>query len=109
MNALGAVRIFVFVIAFLLSAAVFVRCLFLFADDCFYQPDEDDKKKIKLTLMYGVGLAVLWAVFVFIPSKETLIEMKVAEMATYDNVQLASETIKEFITDIVNIIEKGGK
>ena len=57
-------------------------------------------KKIK---KFIIIFAIIFICGLIIPNKETMISMKIAEYATYDNLNAATEKIKE-ITDY--IIEK---
>lgn len=53
-------------------------------------------KIIKRSLVISI---ILWIIFIFIPSKEVLIEMEVAKYATPDN-------IKSVITEIVSTVKE---
>lgn len=43
---------------------------------------------------------------VFIPSKETLITMKVAELATKENIALTTQQMKEIVDYIINALKE---
>ena len=43
---------------------------------------------------------------VFIPSKETLITMKVAELATKENITLTAQQLKEIVDYIINAMKE---
>lgn len=43
---------------------------------------------------------------VFIPSKETLITMKVAELATKENITLTAQQLKEIVDYIINALKE---
>ena len=90
------------VIAFL-ACLVFVVLFIIMSIDLLFEPDEEArtiiawKKKMKT---FFVVILVLIACSIFIPSKDTMIEMCIAKIATVDNSKLAVETIKE-ATDYV--------
>lgn len=68
-------------------------------DGCTYE--EDSRKRLKgLIKPLAVCFIIAITVAVFIPSKQTLIEMEIAKHATYSNV----ESIKEQITDAADYI-----
>lgn len=50
--------------------------------------------------------ALLILAGVFLPSKETLIAMKVAELATKENVQLTANQLKEIVDYIINALKE---
>lgn len=64
---------------------------------------------IKVRIIFTAGL-ITGAVFLiasfFIPDKETMIGMKIAEYATYENVQLTAEQLKAAIDYITESIMK---
>lgn len=63
--------------------------------------EEDSRKRLKgLIKPFAVCFIIAITVTVFIPSKQTLIEMEIAKHATYSNV----ESIKEQITDAADYI-----
>lgn len=53
-------------------------------------------KIVKRSIVISI---ILWTIFIFIPSKEVLIEMEVAKYATPDN-------IKSIITEIVSTVKE---
>lgn len=52
-----------------------------------------------------IGFVVAVLVLVFVPSKETLVEIQVARLATYDNVAMTVDGIKSVVDYIVNAIK----
>ena len=57
-----------------------------------------------------VILVVSFFAFVFVPSRETLITMKVSEFATYENAEIAIDSIQSAVDYIIEAIsEIGGK
>lgn len=69
--------------------------------------DEDDYAKIR---KWGIPIAsvsiILILAGVFIPSKETLITMKVAELATKENIALTAQQLKEIVDYIINALKE---
>lgn len=68
--------------------------------------DEDEKKFRKIAKKLIIICLVLWIVCIFIPSKETLIEMQVAKYATYENAEWTVETIKQAVDYIINALKE---
>jgi hypothetical protein len=75
-----------------------------------YGPDDPDlqmaKALIKPIIICGIVLAASMIGVVFIPSKNTLIEMQVARFATYENAEWTVETVKSAVDYIVDAIAK---
>ena len=59
------------------------------------------KKFAKTALILIIIFAL---VFIFIPSRETLIEMQVAKFATYENAEWTVESLKSIIDYIIDAI-----
>ena len=73
--------------------------------------DEDILTYERLSKMLKICIAILFVSglgLIFIPSKDTLIEMQIAKYATYENAELSVESIKSAVDYIVNAI-KGAK
>lgn len=68
--------------------------------------DESKKKFWKIAKGLIILCSVLWIVSIFIPSKETLIEMQVAKYATYENAEWSVETIKQAVDYIINALKE---
>jgi hypothetical protein len=90
------------VIAILSGVIGVIMLVFYFAsvvEGC--TDEEDSRKRLKgLIKPLAVCFIIAMTVAVFIPSKQTLIEMEIAKHATYSNV----ESIKEQITDAADYI-----
>ena len=92
-------------IATLLIAGIL--CAIWFADDCVNPSDMDDdeKKTFKLFKKFIVASIIAIVIGIFVPSKETCIEMMVASQVTHENVSATKEeiyAIVDYITDKVN-------
>ena len=72
----------------------------MIADDFSYDDTEQKTQKKILTALIVAAVVSIIGV-VFIPSKETMIEMLIAKMATEQNVQFSVDTIKNLIDYIV--------
>lgn len=60
----------------------------------------------KWAIPFIVSAAVLLLAGVFIPSKKTMITMKVAELATKENITLTAQQLKEIVDYIINAIKE---
>jgi hypothetical protein len=73
-------------------------------------PDWSDGEKARLPVWKRIlkiciiTAAVAGVFLVFIPSKNTLIEMQIARYATYENAELTIETIKAAVDYIIEAI-----
>lgn len=67
--------------------------------------DEDDIRKRKVCIVFSVLAAVTGLVAMFIPSRDTLIEMQIARLATPDNAAWTVEKLKEVVDYIVEAIK----
>lgn len=74
-----------------------------------FEHHEESKKYLRmcrvctlLTLLPGIALILL---FIFIPSKQTSVEMLVAKTATFDNVDWTVQQVKEIIDYIVSALK----
>lgn len=74
-----------------------------------YAEEEEEVKTVKRLLKIVVPLTVLlWILAIFVPSKETLIEMQVAKFATYENAQWTVDAVKDAVDYIVQAIKSIG-
>ena len=100
-------RNFFNVITFVLCALdiLIVMGTFIESDDAiavFYNREE---KKIKPFIKLLIALTIICPLLViFIPSKETIITMYIANMITPDNLNLANEIFKSNLKDYMDII-----
>lgn len=70
------------------------------------ESERDIKKSLMVLKPTIVVFVVLGLIVLFVPSKNTMIQMKVAENVTHENVDIATEIIKDTID---YIFEKAGK
>lgn len=70
---------------------------------------DDERKAVRFftkALKVGIGVSVVAALFlVFVPSKETLIEMMIAKQATYENATWTVDTLKSAVDYVVQAIQ----
>lgn len=72
------------------------------AIDVFYNQEE---KKIKSISKLLIALSIICPLLsVFIPTKETIIAMYIANMVTPDNLNIANEIFKSNLKDYIDII-----
>ena len=67
--------------------------------------DDDAKRSLKVSGKWLTISIILFVVFAFVPSKDTLIEMQVAKLATVENANWTLETIKSAVDYIVEAIK----
>lgn len=84
----------------LLLGTGFVSLLFM--DDVFGDERERYSKILPKTAIAGV---IFLLAAIFIPSKETLIEMQIAKYATWENAEWTTDTIKDLVDYIANAIK----
>lgn len=60
----------------------------------------------KWAMPFMVAVVALLVAGIFIPSKETLITMKVAELATKENITLTAQQLKEIVDYIINALKE---
>lgn len=86
---------------------IIVMGVFIESDDAiavFYNRKE---KKIKPFIKLLIVLSIICPLLViFIPSKETIIAMYIANMVTPDNLNIANEVFKSNLKDYADIISK---
>lgn len=69
--------------------------------------DEDDYTKIRKWAIPIASVSIIFILAgVFIPSKETIITMKVAELATKENITLTAQQLKEIVDYIINALKE---
>lgn len=73
--------------------------------ECNGWDDEDAQKSIKSCKRWFIISIVLFVLFAFVPSKNTLIEMQVARFATYENAAWTLDAVKSAVDYIVEAIK----
>ena len=76
----------------------------------FYYQDEDESKLVKKWLKKGIiGLIIVVLFAGIIPSKKTIYQMLAANYVTYENVETASDIIKDSVDYIFEKLDKEEK
>ena len=74
-------------------------------------PDMSDDERKSVQFFTKVLKAAIWAlvisglILLFVPSKETLIEMMIAKQATYENATWTLDTLKSAVDYVVQAIQ----
>lgn len=99
-NFFGAINFIVLILDIFIVIGVFIE-----ADDAisvFYNREE---KKIRPIFKLLIALSITSPLLtIFIPTKETIIAMYIANMITPDNLNLANEVFKSNLKDYMDII-----
>lgn len=67
-----------------------------------WDDDDDKEKRVKKIGMIGVTVGlVLILIGIFIPSKETMLQMQIARLATGDNVEMVLQRIMDMAKEII--------
>lgn len=70
---------------------------------------DDERKAVRFftkALKVGIGVCVIAGLFlVFVPSKDTLIEMMIAKQATYENATWTLDALKSAVDYVVQAIQ----
>lgn len=97
-NALKNLSIVCFLISFVGLAVIFV-----FYVSCYeYGFDDDEKKLLKRIIRIAAPMLVCGLIgMIFIPDKQTLIEMLIAKTATVENAEWTLDALKQAVDYIV--------
>ena len=98
-NVLNALNIICFVFAIISGIILVIVVIGSMVDLCF-----DDTKKFVIITSIIFAVSVLGAIF--IPTKETLIEIMIAKYATKENLSITVDGIKSAVDYIVNAIKE---
>lgn len=64
------------------------------------------KTKRNVMVLCLIGLAISAFVCIIVPSRDTLISMQIAKLATHDNVNLTVDKIKEIVDYIISAVKE---
>ena len=103
------------ILLFLLSAALFIAAAFC-KYAAVYRNTVDEEcfeyvtgaKMQRIATVVAAVTAILFIIYVFIPPRETLIEMQIARFATVENAEWALDAIKSATDYIVSAIKELG-
>lgn len=106
MSVASGIKMVVLVVALLML----FPCIGFFINACIEAEwdgfeDDDAKRSLKVSGKWLTISIILFVVFAFVPSKDTLIEMQVAKLATVENANWTLETIKSAVDYIVDAIK----
>lgn len=111
MNVLAGMQTFFMVVGSIFASAGLILMILWFVDifDRFSQ-DKDDIRVIKSKRKWMIVCYALATVFIiawmFIPTKDTSIEMLVARTATFENVDWTVQQVKEVIDYIIKALKE---
>jgi cytochrome bd-type quinol oxidase subunit 2 len=97
-----------FIVIGALSVATCITLSIISWAEISFEGEVTDKAKrlIKWSIISGCGAFVLMLIGIFIPSKETMTEMLIAQVATKQNVQYSLDAIKEIADYILQAVGK---
>lgn len=93
----------VVIISLVLSAVAFGTAVLVYFVSCGYGSDAEMAKKVLKVSAPSLVISAL--LLVFLPAKETLIEMQIAKFATYENAEWTVDTIKSAVDYIVEAMK----
>lgn len=89
-----------------------IATLWLRSEDSFYRSDNNAstiKALIRVLKKLSIVVCITTSVFIVTPSEETMYKMLVAQYVTYENVDKATESIKEGVDYIFKKLNKEDK
>ena len=96
-------------VSLLLSTLIFCTALLVYFINLGSFHDDSDVKVTKKIMMLSLPFLVISALlYLFLPSKDTMIEMQVAKLATYENAEWTVDAIKSAVDYIVEAIKSIG-
>lgn len=102
----------VIVVGLVLAGLLLFGFGFIAANVGYGEEDSDYKlgvALVKIAEKVMIPLAITLVLAVVIPSKETLYKMMVADVATYENIDLTTQTIEEAFDHVIDkLVELGG-
>ena len=98
------IKALVFVFVVLCGAGFIVNAIY-YSVNTDYGDDDEAVFYKKWAVRFGVAVIVAVFIGILIPSKETLIQMKLAELGTYDNANKAIEMIQDATDYILDHIK----
>lgn len=110
LHVITCIRTFLTVLCVVFGLSYVVLCITAICmwDDWDYDDDaEAIKAKAKRWIIASAIAAIISSLMlVFIPNKQTIIEMMIAKKATYDNVSWTLEQVKEAVDYIISAIKE---
>lgn len=95
----------IFIFIFISLLTILIMVYFSYYD--FYDKDDDIIKSTKLWIKRSIiGLIITGLFITVIPTKETMYQMLVANYVTYENVETASDIIKDSVDYIFEKLDE---
>ena len=96
---IGVSLLAVAIVGLIVLVAIVMTCLD-------YGFDDSDKKKITIVAKIAFPLLIVGSlIIVFIPDKQTMMEMLIAKTATVENAEWTVDAVKQAVDYIVNAIQ----
>lgn len=104
LSVLDALRGAFLVVSILGGAASIIMPIIYFAEGRFWDEDGEKKFKTAFAIIFPIFFASVLCV-IFIPSKQTMIEMLVAKFATTENAEWTVDALKSAVDYIVEAMK----
>ena len=99
-NIVDGIKIVTLMLASISLIAAFLSAFISCADE-----DEESKQYEKIALKMLIVAVACIIIAIFIPTKETLIEIQIAKYATWENAEWTVDAIKDLVDYITNAIK----
>lgn len=112
LNGLKEVSVVVIFMTIIMLICIGIATLWLRSEDSLYRSDENAstiKACIRAFKKLSIVACVITSVYIVTPSEETMYKMLVAQYVTYENVDKATESIKEGVDYIFKKLNKEDK
>lgn len=112
LNGLKKVSVVVIFMTIIMLICIGIATLWLRSEDSYYRSDNNAstiKACIRAFKKLSIVVCITTSVFIVTPSEETMYKMLVAQYVTYENVDKATESIKEGVDYIFKKLNKEDK
>lgn len=112
LNGLKEVSVVAIFMTIIMLICIGIATLWLRSEDSFYRSDTNAstiKACIRAFKKLSIVACVITSVYIVTPSEETMYKMLVAQYVTYENVDKATESIKEGVDYIFKKLDKEDK
>ena len=112
LSGLKEVSVVVIFMTIIMLICIGIAALWFRSEDSFYRSEKNAgtiRALIQVLKMLSIVLCITTSVFVVTPSEETMYKMMVAQYVTYENVDEATESIKEGVDYIFKKLGKDDK
>lgn len=108
-NSMRGFMLAAFVVAIIIGVSLIVIPVNVKLIQDYPSISDDERKAVRFftkALKVGIGVCIVAGLFlVFVPSKETLIEMMIAKQATYENATWTVDALKSAVDYVVQAIQ----